>query len=222
MSAIGAVLAKTLVVALSLTVAYIMGGGRAKADAAAHLAKLQQAQQAAIHQAQQRAAADGASAVAALQTQLAAAQTHTQTLQERLRHAPIVTARPSVRNVVAACNAPDAAAATRQPGAQAGAAAPAQSPPALAGGAGADDPGITLAAVSLWNSALAGSDMPAGACTADQPASEACAADAGVTFTALWQNHTTNAASCAQDRARFAALIALLCKNPEQNGCTHE
>lgn len=70
------------------------------------------------------------------------------------------------------------------------------------------DPGVglTLGAVSLWNSALAGVGMPAGACGADGRPEPACAADAGLDVTDAWRNHVVNAGLCAQDRERLRQL----------------
>lgn len=81
---------------------------------------------------------------------------------------------------------------------------------ALAPGAG---PELSLRALWLWNSALGGRDMPAGTCglsAAPGAADAACAAGAGVGLEDAWANHSTNARSCAADRARYAALITLL------------
>jgi hypothetical protein len=78
-------------------------------------------------------------------------------------------------------------------------------------GAVADDVGAAISlsagAVWMWNSALAGTDMPAGACGAADPANPACAVDAGVSIAAAWANHTANAQSCAKDRLIHQRLI---------------
>ncbi|WP_256327357.1 hypothetical protein [Variovorax sp. EL159] len=73
---------------------------------------------------------------------------------------------------------------------------------------------LSLAAVWLWNSALAGTDVPAGACGLADTSSEACAADAGLTVDDAWTNHDINARSCAADRLRHRALIEFLTERP--------
>jgi hypothetical protein len=75
-------------------------------------------------------------------------------------------------------------------------------------GMGADGSlALSLGAVWLWNSALAGADAPAGACGAADTASAACAVDAGLGLEAAWANHAANAQSCALDRLRQQKLI---------------
>lgn len=69
---------------------------------------------------------------------------------------------------------------------------------------------LNFGAVWMWNSALAGADTPAGACSAADTASPACAAGSGIGLEAAWANHTTNAQSCAADRLRFQQLIDYL------------
>lgn len=66
---------------------------------------------------------------------------------------------------------------------------------------------LSLGAVSLWNSALAGRDVPAGACRLDDASGAACAARAGVSLDEAWANHAVNAQLCADDRARYERLI---------------
>jgi hypothetical protein len=73
---------------------------------------------------------------------------------------------------------------------------------------------LSLAAVWLWNSALAGTDVPAGACGLADTSVEACAADAGLTVDDAWTNHDINAKSCAADRLRHRALIEFLTERP--------
>jgi hypothetical protein len=70
--------------------------------------------------------------------------------------------------------------------------------------------GLSLGAVWVWNSALTGSDAPAGACGAADTASPACAFDSGLGLADAWQNHITNAKSCATDRLRHQQLIDYL------------
>lgn len=74
-------------------------------------------------------------------------------------------------------------------------------------------PVLTLAAVRMWNGALTGVDSPAGACGAAgaaEGADAACSESAGLTLGDVWDNHATNARSCAEDRQRYRALINLL------------
>lgn len=71
-------------------------------------------------------------------------------------------------------------------------------------------PQLSLAAVWMWNSALAGADVPAGACGADAATEEACAAGAGLSIADAWDNHGVNARSCAADRLRYDRLIDYL------------
>lgn len=69
---------------------------------------------------------------------------------------------------------------------------------------------LSLGAVWLWNAALTGQAAPAGACSIDAgtgQASAACASTSGLSLDAAWANHTTNAASCALDRANHQRLI---------------
>lgn len=71
-------------------------------------------------------------------------------------------------------------------------------------------PELSLGAVWMWNSALAGAGVPAGACGADAQTVEACAAGSGLTTADAWDNHTANAKSCAADRLRLERLIDYL------------
>jgi hypothetical protein len=77
--------------------------------------------------------------------------------------------------------------------------------------AGGDDAGaaisLTAGAIWVWNSALIGADEPVGACGAADPASPACALDAGLGLEAAWANHTANAQAWAADRLRHQRLI---------------
>lgn len=71
-------------------------------------------------------------------------------------------------------------------------------------------PELSLGAVWMWNSALAGADVPAGACGADAATVEACAAGSGLTTADAWDNQAVNAKSCAADRLRYERLIDYL------------
>lgn len=90
-------------------------------------------------------------------------------------------------------------------------------------GAAADgDVALSLGAVWLWNSALTGTDTPAGACGAADTAKPACAADSGLRLEAAWANHAINAKSCAVDRLRHQKLIDYVKSLPTTpNGPTH-
>ena len=70
--------------------------------------------------------------------------------------------------------------------------------------------GLTLGAVWVWNSALTGTDSPAGACGAADTAAPACALDSGLGLEAAWANHAANAKTCALDRRRHQRLIDFL------------
>lgn len=72
---------------------------------------------------------------------------------------------------------------------------------------GRNDPALSLGAVWMWNSALAGKDAPAGSCGLADTSEAACAADSGVTLTDAWDNQALNARLCAEDRVRHQQLI---------------
>lgn len=80
--------------------------------------------------------------------------------------------------------------------------------------------GLSRAAVWMWNSSLAGADVPVptetGACGAADTSSESCAADTGLTVDDAWANHHINAKSCAADRVRHRALIEFITERPAQ------
>lgn len=91
--------------------------------------------------------------------------------------------------------------------------APLQSGSDAPGPAVDDGPSLTLAAVRMWNGALAGTDAPVGACGlagATEGTDAACAEDSGLTLDDAWRNHAANAKSCAADRQRYRALIEFL------------
>lgn len=74
-------------------------------------------------------------------------------------------------------------------------------------------PRLSLGAVWMWNSALVGRDVAAGACdaaAATGDAEAACAADAGLDVDDAWANQQENARSCARDRQRYQRLIDFL------------
>lgn len=68
-------------------------------------------------------------------------------------------------------------------------------------------PELSRRAVWMWNSALAATDVPSGACGADDTSAEACAVTAGIGLEAAWENHAANAKSCAEDRLQHQRLI---------------
>jgi hypothetical protein len=159
-----------------------------QATAAAHARKTYDASLAAAYKQATQAQAE-ARAARDFATQLEQEKSHVRV--------PLVSAR--------ACPGPARAAVGRVAAAPMGE-APTAEP------AGVD--GLTFHAVRLWNSALAGKHLPAGACGADDPESPACAAGAGITVDAAWSNHTENAARCAEDRARYDRLTDYLRSRP--------
>lgn len=124
--------------------------------------------------------------------------------QELLRRAPLVVYRPVA----------DAASGDQAGLVQAVPPPSADAPvPALPG-----VPVLTLAAVRVWNGALAGADQTAGACGPPGPtgqADAACAAPSGLTLADAWANHAINAQTCAADRLRFQRLIDYLNDQPK-------
>lgn len=77
----------------------------------------------------------------------------------------------------------------------------------------AEPPPFNLGAIWMWNSALAGRNVPAGACGTDAAASEAdpaCTESSGLNADDAWDNHIANAKSCAEDRTRYRHLIEFL------------
>lgn len=75
---------------------------------------------------------------------------------------------------------------------------------------------LSLAAVWMWNSSLAGTDVPAHSCGSADTSEQACAADSGLSLADAWANHHLNAKSCAVDRERHRALIEFLTESPVQ------
>lgn len=155
----------------------------------------------------------GNRAAAAAADQVDAERSFSTTLQMERRHARLVTpvvcpARPVIDGAGRRAAGVDGAA----PSAAAG-----EPPPT---GDAADDgrprARLTADAVRMWNSALAGRDVPAGACGAAADAGGACAADAGLTVDDAWDNAAANALSCRIDRARHRALIRYLTNSVER------
>lgn len=150
-----------------------------------------------------------------------ALQTDFQTLQEKYddlrRHGlPLTVARSAGATHIAGTAAfPSGAACVATPGADQH---PGQANPETACVLVAlPDAGVelSLGAVRLWNGALTNTDAPAGACGADGAPAEACAVGAGLGIEAAWDNHATNALSCAQDRQRLKHLIDYIEKAQE-------
>lgn len=69
---------------------------------------------------------------------------------------------------------------------------------------------LTAGAVWMWNSALTGTDQPAGACSAADTTAPACAAATAATIDDAWANHAVNAQLCAEDRLVHRHLIYFL------------
>ena len=123
--------------------------------------------------------------------------------QDLLRRTPLVVYRPVA----------DAASSDQ--------AGPAQAVPDIGPApvpAGPGIPVLTLAAVRVWNGALAGADQVAGACGPAGPSGQAdaaCAAPSGLTLADAWANHAINAQTCAADRLRYQRLIDYLNDQPK-------
>lgn len=85
-----------------------------------------------------------------------------------------------------------------------------------ASGGGDADVHLTAGAVSVWNSALTGADVPFGACGAADPTAPACAAATEVSVIDAGNNQRDNAALCREDRLRYRQLIDYLRKEPKR------
>lgn len=115
----------------------------------------------------------------------------------------------AVRPVRVAGNPVGSSSGAAQPaGADAGAGQPKR------GDVDADRFRLSLAAVWMWNSSLAGTDVPAHSCGSADTSEQACAADSGLSLADAWANHHANAKSCAVDRERHRALIEFLAESP--------
>lgn len=66
---------------------------------------------------------------------------------------------------------------------------------------------LTHGAAWVWNSALAGRDVPSGACGLADTSAAACAAGAGIALDDAWDNQALNARICAENRTRHQRLI---------------
>lgn len=185
-------------------------------------ARLVQQQAEALAEATRESARLGRQMAAAAQAEVQASRATQAALQKELHRrdrTPLLVPVGGQRCAGPAVSGPDAAAAG-----QAGDAAAAAWPADAGGGAGGsaglpavppahllpDAQRLTLAAVSLWDSALAGRPVPAGACRADDLAAGACAAASGYALDDALDNHIANAAACREDRARHRALIEFL------------
>lgn len=69
---------------------------------------------------------------------------------------------------------------------------------------------LSAGAVWMWNTALAGSDQPAGACNAADRTTTACSAPTEVTLDDAWDNHSANAQICSANRLAHQQLIDFL------------
>ena len=74
----------------------------------------------------------------------------------------------------------------------------------------AAEPELSAAAIWMWNSALAGTDRPAGACGLADTSEGACGAATGLSIQDAWANHSENARLCAEDRLAHNRLIDFL------------
>lgn len=167
------------------------------------------ATQAALQQRAAQIAADDAGAVR-LATTTKAQAAAAQAITRRIAHAPLLVPQfcPDPSEFVRRGSSPPEALASGAPAVPLGV-LPAADP---AGGS------LTRAAVGLWNAALfvgepGAPELGADPCATADAASPACspgiaASASGLSLTDAWANHTTNAALCAADRARFAELIA--------------
>ena len=66
---------------------------------------------------------------------------------------------------------------------------------------------LTAGALWMWNSALAGTDQPSGACGSLDTTEAACAVATTLDLDDAWDNHRTNAQRCAEDRLAHQRLI---------------
>ena len=209
-------LAMRVLAALGLAMLLVLGGmwaGHSLATTQVQAAQTKATAAALLRYRQ--AVKEGEDAATTLREQLRVQGSYTATLQERARHAAPLTVKPVALAATQACAGSDVLASSTGAATPRGDSGQPAHPPAEQTNEPADeitleidaDVGLTLAAVSLWNSALAQRDVAAGACRADAPASPACAAGSNATLADAWRNHAVNAASCAEDRARYQGLI---------------
>lgn len=213
----------------ALALAFVLGVGAGAWLQASRSAATALQQAKADTAAVQATTVQATAAVAAVGADVAAIRANAAIVTERVRHAaPLIASQPagagSPRGVHAAVAAGLGAVGPGLRVPAAGGAGPVSDadmrgrtaepagPADDAGDSGAGGRGLvlSLAAVSLWNSALAGQVVPAGSCRADDPASAACAAASSASIEDAWVNHAANAAGCAEDRARYARLIDFL------------
>jgi hypothetical protein len=165
----------------------------------------------------QEQVADGEATAEQLQLSLQRLSQHHATITGALRHAPLLARAPAALGALPLCPAAIAAA----PGAAASPATNTDAAPADASAAPAEPGGgalLTLAAVSLWDSALAGHHVPAGACSTDGAAGAACAAPAPFDLQDAWANQAENAARCARNAERYRALIDYVTRQQARQG----
>lgn len=177
----------------------------------------------------------GAAATTALHSELATSKAFGKTIEARLNDVQILstrsagrcaaTFRTQARPATAAATAPAATADQARAGPSGGGAVPLVDAPEGdgTGNDGGNDEGrdglLTAGAVSVWNSALAGHFVPAGACRAvdatagaDAVAAQrsACVEPVAIGLGDAWANHAANAQACREDRVRYARLIDYL------------
>lgn len=188
-------------------VAFAIGSGSAWYAASSHYeAEAESARRVAEdarEEVREQARTEGERIAQGLRTELAERARYTHQLMERQSHAP----RPLVASCGPAAQAAQLAAQPAPAVLSAGAAAEASEPQLVLVPLPVPVAELSLGAVSLWNSALAGVDVPAGACRLDDATEGACAAGAGLRLEDAWRNHALNAQLCAEDRARYERLI---------------
>ena len=141
---------------------------------------------------------------AAASSYLAASRAHTaqyRTLSEQFdalrKRTPLVVAR--VGQHVPGCTAAGSATAS----------GPGKNAPDDSGPVGVDLL-LTAGAVWMWNTALAGADQPASACSLADTSAAACAAPTQITLDDAWDNHAANAEICSANRLAHQQLIDFL------------
>lgn len=72
------------------------------------------------------------------------------------------------------------------------------------------EPVLTAGAVWMWNSALAGRDVPSDTCGSADTSESACDVGTDITLDQAWANQRANAKACAEDRLRHQHLIDFL------------
>lgn len=129
----------------------------------------------------------GNAASTAMQSDLESLSTNYQTLNEAFndyrKHHPILARKPTPQSGTAVAPTNNEAAVD------------------------AADPRLTFGAVWMWNSALLGTDSPAGACGLADTSEGACVVESAVSLDDALSNQATNAKLCTEDRKRHQHLI---------------